>query len=166
MANLNGQYIAALDPAVFRERAWEFAAAYPWRESVDRAKFDSVADLMQTRTKLMTDLASWTYFFAVPVDYDPKGVKKFLTPEPMRAALAKAADAFDTLPENDPKAVEDALRAIETAGLAAETVIEAPMLGRAFTLCCAPLEIKTIYLPDDPASEIEETLFTERRAGN
>ena len=58
------------------------------------------------------------------------------------------------------------LRAMETAGLAAETVIEAPMLGRAFTLCFAPLEIKTIYLPDDPAAEIEETLFTERRAGN
>ena len=114
MANLNGQYIAALDPAVFRERAWNFAADYPWRESVDRAKFDAVADLMQTRTKLMTDLAAWTYFFAVPVDYDPKGVKKFLTPEPMRAALAKAADAFAAMSGNDPKAVEDALRAIET----------------------------------------------------
>ena len=41
--------------------------------------------------------------------------KKFLAPEPMRAALAKAAEAFDTLPENDPKAIEDALRAIESA---------------------------------------------------
>ena len=127
MANLNGQYIAALDPAVFRERAWEFAATYPWRESVDRAKFDSVADLMQTRTKLMTDLASWTYFFAVPVDYDPKGVKKFLAPEPMRAALAKAADAFDTLPENDPKAVEDALRAIETADGLSQFALNQPV---------------------------------------
>lgn len=127
MANLNGQYIAALDPAVFRERAWNFAAAYPWRESVDRTKFDAVADLMQTRTKLMTDLAAWTYFFAVPVDYDPKGVKKFLTPEPMRAALAKAADAFDTLPENDPKAVEDALRAIETADALSQFALNQPV---------------------------------------
>lgn len=127
MANLNGQYIAALDPAVFRERAWVFAAAYPWRESVDRAKFDAVADLMQTRTKLMTDLAAWTYFFAVPVDYDPKGVKKFLTPPPMRTALAKAADAFDSLPENDPKAVEDALRAIETADGLSQFALNQPV---------------------------------------
>ena len=127
MANLNGQYIAALDPAVFRERAWDFAAAYPWRESVDRAKFDAVADLMQTRTKLMTDLATWTYFFAVPVDYDPKGVKKFLTPEPMRAALAKAADAFDSLPENDPKSVEDALRAIEAADALSQFALNQPV---------------------------------------
>ena len=127
MANLNGQYIAALDPAVFRERAWDFAAAYPWRETVDHANFDDVADLMQTRTKLMTDLASWAYFFAVPVDYDPKGVKKFLTPEPMRAALAKAADAFDALPENDPKAVEDALRAIETADGLSQFALNQPV---------------------------------------
>jgi len=127
MANLNGQYIAALDPAVFRERAWDFAAAYPWRESVDRTKFDAVADLMQTRTKLMTDLAAWTYFFAVPVDYDPKGVKKFLTPAPMRSALAKAADAFDSLPENDPKALEDALRAIETADGLSQFALNQPV---------------------------------------
>ena len=127
MANLNGQYIAALDPAVFRERAWEFAAAYPWRESVDRARFDAVADLMQTRTKLMTDLAAWTYFFAVPVDYDPKGVKKFLAPEPMRAALTKAAGAFDALPENDPKAVEDALRAIEAADGLSQFALNQPV---------------------------------------
>ena len=127
MANLNGQYIAALDPAVFRQRAWDFAAAYPWRESVDRAKFDAVADLMQTRTKLMTDLAAWTYFFAVPVDYDPKGVKKFLAPQPMRDALTKAADAFDSLPENDPKAVEDALRAIETAGELSQFALNQPV---------------------------------------
>ena len=127
MANLNGQYIAALDPAVFRERAWDFAAAYPWRESVDRAKFDAVADLMQTRTKLMTDLASWTYFFAVPVDYDPKGVKKFLAPEPMRAALAKVAGAFDSLLENDPKAVEDTLRTIETADGLSQFALNQPV---------------------------------------
>jgi glutamyl-tRNA synthetase len=127
MANLNGQYIAALDPAVFRKRAWEFAAAYPWRESVDRAKFDAAADLMQSRTKLMTDLAAWTYFFAVPVDYDPKGVKKFLAPEAMRAALSKAADAFDSLPENDPKSVEDALRAVETADGLSQFALNQPV---------------------------------------
>ena len=126
MANLNGQYIAALDPAVFRERAWEFAAAYPWRESVDRAAFDRVANLMQSRTKLMTDLAAWTYFFAVPVDYDPKGVKKFLTPDQLRAALAKAAEKFDSIDENA-KAVEDALRAVETGDGLSQFALNQPV---------------------------------------
>ena len=126
MANLNGQYIAALDPAVFRERAWDFASAYPWRESVDRAAFDRVANLMQSRTKLMTDLAAWTYFFAVPVDYDPKGVKKFLTPEQLRAALAKTAEKFDSIDDNA-KAIEDALRAIEADDGLAQFALNQPV---------------------------------------
>ena len=126
MANLNGQYIAALDPAVFRERAWDFAAAYPWRESVDRAAFDRVANLMQSRTKLMTDLAAWTYFFAVPIEYDPKGVKKFLTPEQLRGALPYVAEKFDTI-ENDAKAIEDALRAIENDNALAPFALNQPV---------------------------------------
>ena len=80
-------------------------------------------------------MASWTYFFAVPVDYDPKGVKKFLSPEPMRAALAKAADRFDSFCEDpyisdqssDQRFVEDALRAIETADGLSQFALNQPV---------------------------------------
>ena len=54
-------------------------------------------------------------------------MKKFLAPVPMRAALTKAADAFDSLPENDPKAVEDALRAIETADGLSQFALNQPV---------------------------------------
>ena len=74
----------------------------------------------------MTDLAAWTYFFAVPIEYDPKGVKKFLTPEQLRGALPYVAEKFDTI-ENDAKAIEDALRAIENDNALAQFALNQPV---------------------------------------
>lgn len=96
LANLNGQYVAELPPDVFEKTAWDFAAAYDWRETADRNAFRGVAALMQSRTKLMTDLAAWAYFFRRPSGCDPKAWKKFLSAPEIRAALERLIPRFET----------------------------------------------------------------------
>lgn len=121
LANLNGQYIAELPFEDFAERAWKFAekSNYKWFNGVDKQKFLAVARLMQTRTKLMTNLETWESFFMEPQCYDPKGVKKFLTAESVRDALATFADALGKLPESTNYTdIETLFRKIESdAGL-------------------------------------------------
>ncbi len=78
LTNLNGQYLAALSPEQFRTDVRQIVAGEPWAEAVDAAYFDSVADLMQTRTKLFTDALGWIYFCTEEFPYDEKQVRKSL----------------------------------------------------------------------------------------
>ena len=55
------------------------------------------------------------------------------------------------------------LRAVETAGRPVEATVEAPLWNRSIQLRFTPLEIKTVFVPDDPAAPVEERLLTERR---
>lgn len=94
LTDLNGQYVAELPADVFDRTAWDFAAVYDWRASADRETFRRVATLMQSRTKLMTDLAAWRSFFLRPEGCDPKARKKFLDSESVRAALERLIPRF------------------------------------------------------------------------
>jgi len=116
LLNMNGLYIAELAPASFASLAWDYAARYEWRKDASRDFFDKVAALMQTRTKALADLASWTYFFSETCDHDAKALKKFLSQESQRAAVASVASALEKLPAcADVKAVEDLIKAEEAA---------------------------------------------------
>ena len=53
------------------------------------------------------------------------------------------------------------LRVVETTGRAAETTLHAPMLGREIPLALAPMEIRTLRIPDDPEESVSDVLFTE-----
>ena len=55
------------------------------------------------------------------------------------------------------------LRVVETMGQPTETTVEAPVLGRSLPLSFGPMEIKTVFVPDDPAAPVQETNFTEWR---
>ena len=53
------------------------------------------------------------------------------------------------------------IRLNETAGIATKAVIEAPMFGRTIETELTPIDIKTLFIPDDPADPVKEVLFTE-----
>lgn len=55
----------------------------------------------------------------------------------------------------------DVMRFTETQGQAVETEIDLKLAGRTFPLALAPWELKTVYIPDDPALPVREILITE-----
>lgn len=93
LANLNGQYIAEMNPAEFAEQIADFASATQRSEVLgwiqDKSDdFAKVASLMQVRTKTLADVDSWGMFFADKVEYKPKDFRKaIVNPELMPALL-------------------------------------------------------------------------------
>ena len=64
LLNLNGQYMADLPfEAFLGGRAGRWPPATPWGQAADAARLAAVARLLQSRTKLWTDVAGWWYFF-------------------------------------------------------------------------------------------------------
>ena len=86
LANINGQYIADLSPAEFMEKIADFAKetnrveVLKWIEK-NSADFAKAAELMQIRTKVLSDVDSWGMFFADNVEYDRKTFRKAVKPE-------------------------------------------------------------------------------------
>ncbi len=116
LANMNGLYIAEMADETFAQLAWDFAERMPWRSAADRKQFDAVAKLMKSRTKVFTDLAAWSYFFCNELEYDAKGVRKFLSAPEQRAGLEKLAEIFEQDGNlTDESAVENAIRSVESA---------------------------------------------------
>lgn len=114
LANMNGLYIAEMPDEKFCQMAWDFAERMPWRANTDRTLFDDVAKLMKTRTKVFTDLAAWYYFFTDTLEFDAKGVRKFLSAPELRSGLEKFADLLDGGTLITAEDVEKALRTLET----------------------------------------------------
>ncbi len=53
------------------------------------------------------------------------------------------------------------IRLNETAGIATKAVIEAPMFGRTIEVELSPIDIKTVFIPDDAAAPVKEVMITE-----
>ncbi len=87
LTNLNGQYLAEMPFDQFCEEAKHAIEPKPWFSDVDDAYFRKVADLMQSRTKLFTDVESWSYFFTEDFEYDEKQVRKAIQKEGMADIL-------------------------------------------------------------------------------
>ncbi len=86
LANLNGQYLAEMSSANFAEKIVDFAKETQRNEVLDwmnkdSANFVKVTELMQIRTKSLSDVDSWKVFFAENVEYDPKAFRKTIKPE-------------------------------------------------------------------------------------
>ncbi len=119
LQNLNGQYMAELEHDEFVALAREAAAAEPWSGSRDSAQFDAVARLMQSRTKVLTDVAGWAHFFAALPEYDEKACRKFLGRPGVGAALAALADVLPETPFEEAALERSILVAGDSAGIAA-----------------------------------------------
>ncbi len=115
LENLNGQYLAELPAADFVELARARAAAEPWFSAAEPAFFEQVALLMQSRTKLLTGVADWSYFFTDNFDYDDKAVRKNLRKDGVAEALTVAADKLSGVDFGDLEAIEVAIHAATDA---------------------------------------------------
>jgi glutamyl-tRNA synthetase len=112
LTDLNGQYLAETPLETFRNRAWEIACRQPWKPAENDAYFEKVCILMQTRTKLYTDISGWGYFFSDALDYEEKAVRKVLRKEGIREALEAASRELEACDFSE-AAIEQAIRAAE-----------------------------------------------------
>ncbi len=114
LTNMNGMYIAEMELADFRARIVPFVEKL-CPEAVGSPVLDKVAELMQSRTKTFADVAQWKYFFrkAEELEYDPKGLKKLLSDDTVRKAVAVFADRVAALPSLTVQAVDDLIHAVE-----------------------------------------------------
>lgn len=106
LQNMNGLYMAELEDSVFFEMAYKEASKQGWAEAVEKGLFNKVAVLMKTRTKLISQVSDWKYFFfdSSPLfdsgteynlssrsfSYDDKALKKAFKEN----ACVKAIDIF------------------------------------------------------------------------
>ncbi len=116
LLNMNGLYIAELSPEKFSALAWGYAAKFDWGQDASKELFDKVAALMQSRTKSLADVGFWKYFFSETFEHDAKALKKFLSQEQPRRAVAAVAAGLESLPEGSPaSAVEELIKSVEAA---------------------------------------------------
>jgi glutamyl/glutaminyl-tRNA synthetase len=87
LENLNGQYLAEMPKADFLVEAKRVADEQGWTVADDY--LEKIVDLMQTRAKLFTDVASWEFLVNDDLDFstlNKKARKKVTKPE-VKAAL-------------------------------------------------------------------------------
>lgn len=114
LTNMNGMYIAEMPAADFCAQIAPFIGKL-CPEAVGSPILDKVAELMQSRTKTFADVAQWKYFFrkAEALEYDPKGLKKLLSDDTVRKAVASFAEKVTALPALTVQAVDDLIHAVE-----------------------------------------------------
>ncbi len=83
LLNMNGAYIAEMPFDQFVDYAGIFAGDFV----SDKARFEQVARLMQSRVKQFGQVATWQYFFSEDFPVDEKIFKKQLSSAEVRAAL-------------------------------------------------------------------------------
>jgi len=86
LTHLNGLYIGELSLAAFMSDIKGFLPDPAW--ALDGDFFSRVCALMQSRTRLYTDVRDWAYFFCEDFEYEEKAVRKQLMKEGSRAALS------------------------------------------------------------------------------
>ncbi len=117
LTNLNGIYLAEMSPAEFAELAWEYIRKLDWGKNLDQGYCNKVAELMQSRAKLLTDVESWQFFFTGDFSRDAKASRKVLKRDENRQGLAVLMEKFESIPEYEftESAIDTALRESELA---------------------------------------------------
>jgi len=120
LQGLNGQYLAALSLEAFVEAVRPAASTQAWWPGLSAERFAAVARLMQSRTKVCTDVTGWGYFFVGVPAYDDKAVRKFLAKPGVPAALEALAQALGGADFGTPEALEAVVAAVTArSGIAA-----------------------------------------------
>ena len=137
LLNMNGMYIAEMDSDLFVSTAFDYAVRRGAVSSdVCASLFREAALLMQSRTKVFTDVDSWKYFFTDQFELDAKGVRKLLKDTTVRKALLVLADALGTMADCSCSAVENLLRNTES-----EFELKEFALNQPFRLCATGLTV-------------------------
>lgn len=113
--NLNGRYIAELDFDAFQQFARDAARDCEWYPGDGDLLFRTVAELLQSRTKKLTDVAGWGHFFQELPEYDEKAAAKVLGKTEVCAALADLANRLAGIDEWTPEAIEQVVHEVTDA---------------------------------------------------
>jgi glutamyl-tRNA synthetase len=99
LRDMNGQYIAALPTDLFFSLAQAELCDADWASTASVDDLRIVAELMQSRTKLIPDVHSWEYFFVddAALEYDAKQVRKVLAKPGIADALVDARRRFTSV---------------------------------------------------------------------
>jgi glutamyl/glutaminyl-tRNA synthetase len=109
LKNLNAAYVSEMDEKDFIKAATEFAGS----EISGHPEFPRVARLMRSRTKVFSDINSWSYFFGQKVEYDNKILKKTFKKDEVKNALKFFRDSLEKAGEFRRDSIEKLLRASE-----------------------------------------------------
>jgi glutamyl-tRNA synthetase len=168
LLNLNGQYMAELPFETFLAGAQAVAAAQPWGAAVAPERLAAVARLLQSRTKLYTDVAAWGYFFVDLPAYDLKAVEKYLCRPGVPQALEALSEALPEADFSSPAALEALI-----AGVSAGWGIEPGRLNQpirvAVTGCtvgAGVYETLSVLGLDAVRQRLQQALLLARQAGS
>ncbi len=118
LLNLNGQCMAELPFESFLAGCKEALTAHDWARAASETDLRKVAELMQSRTKLYTDVDSWRHFFSAMPCYDEKAVRKVLRKPGIGAALAAVSERLGAADFDDSSALEAIIAEVaESAGI-------------------------------------------------
>ncbi|MDX1448292.1 MAG: glutamate--tRNA ligase [Acidimicrobiia bacterium] len=110
---MNGEYIRALNPSDFADRARPGVEEALGRTLTDAEwqTFIEIAPLVQERSKLLTEVAPQvTFLFTDEVAYDEGSWSKVMVKEGVDGILSDAAERLGSLADFDTDSIESALR--------------------------------------------------------
>ena len=120
---MNGEYMRAMDPKVFRESVRPHVEVAVGREldEDEWARFEAVSDLVQERTHLLPEAGEQVVFLFEDVDeYDPTSWEKVMTKEGVPGILDLAEQRLDAVDSWASETIEETLRAmLEELGVGA-----------------------------------------------
>ena len=109
--NLNGQYMDDLSEDAFFDLAKDFASKTDWYNG-DEAFLRKISDHMKSRTKLVTQVDTWSYYFTEGVEQleeNAKDVRKTLQKEGMAENLVFVANALEGVSEFTAENIEETI---------------------------------------------------------
>ncbi len=112
LLHMNGLYLADMQLADFVEQVKFVISKEPWGSSIDDGYLSSVCRLMQSRTTLFVNAATWKYFFVDIPDYDVKAVEKTLKKDGAKKCLEVLSEKLK-INSFEVKDVEAAIRETE-----------------------------------------------------
>ncbi len=115
LQNMNAQYISEIPSAQFAELALSGIEKEDWGQNIDGKYFAQVAEMMQPRTKLITQLDSWKFFFSEDFEYNEKAKKKQFKKEEIQKGTAQLAEKFAQLADFTADNLEKIMRETESA---------------------------------------------------
>jgi glutamyl-tRNA synthetase len=113
LLNMNGLYIAEMQTADFAAYAWNFRNDFDWLRGVEFDNFAKIAGFMQSRTRLISQLEDWKYFFSDDLNYNHKLARKALKKEEIKSGLEVLAEKQAELKDFTLDNFESAIRGVE-----------------------------------------------------
>ncbi len=152
LMNMNSLYIAEIEPAIFARKAIKFTADWPEGQP-NITEFTKVARIMQSRTKILTQVTEWKYFFYESYEINQKELDKAVSKPGVKEALIKFGDEIANLANFTKETIENKVRECEAK------------MGAQHGALNLALRLSLTGLKSGPSiEEIIETLGSEKSA--